>query len=348
MDLFPIVFRDKIIEIDPASFAINSLKFRELFNPALAPFSEIDIIGNYQEKSVKIFCDLCQDKESPMPDNCMKDIANLAKIFKAESILDTCVRVIHSKIDGSFRPDDKGTIIFQDKRLASSKNLPLDSSKSHLSIEQLIVSDNKFDPQTSPNKATPQQSPSDVSLKYYLNDPIVYDIKEEKKLLKCTRYYESQKGEILASAKTRSNSIVINNGQDVHFHSINDSSADVQKLNYINIIRSDGNSHELRYYKDPKTGNVTMTIMFKIGSDDLIITGLRNMEKDDTTVFGSKTVVSAKQPCNLYLPNGKIAMIISKTGNDTYQIKTYLKTSNIFAFAVALSAIVGPHSTSDI
>lgn len=362
MNDFPIVYRGSTFLVDPAYFAIYSIKFREIFNPAFADFSQVTLTGNFQPKSVDIFCSLCQGKEVSIPDNCMKDIASLAKLFNSEEILESATRIIHSKIDGSFRPDTKGTVVYENKKTNSIFSQSNDAIP--LAPHQLVFGKGaKQVPQQQPQQQQTQQSQAnqsqsqtssaassapkaDLSEKYYVEMPVVYEFRQEKKLLKCDKYYQYQNGELLAIGKTRASSIVINNGNEVHFEQINDSSADIQRLNYINIIRADGHKHTLRYYRDPDTGLMTMHVMFKIGNDDMIITGLRTMPKDDS-VFGTSKVVTPKQPCTLYLQNGKIAMAIMKTDSDSYLMKCNLKVSNVFAFAIALSAIVGPHSTND-
>ena len=89
MNDFPIVYRGSTFLVDPAYFAIYSIKFREIFNPAFADFSQVTLTGNFQPKSVDIFCSLCQGKEVSIPDSCMKDIASLATLFNAEEILES-------------------------------------------------------------------------------------------------------------------------------------------------------------------------------------------------------------------------------------------------------------------
>lgn len=359
MNDFPIVYKGNTFLVDPAYFAIYSIKFREIFNPAFADFSQVTLTGNYQPKSVDIFCALCQGKEVSIPDSCMKDIASLATLFNAEEILESATRIIHSKIDGSFKPDTRGSVVYENKKNESVFSKTNDAIP--LAPTQLVFGKGakqapqqqnaqQAQPDSSSSQATSasssEQKNVDHSGKYYIEVPVVYEFRQEKKLLKCDKYYQYQNGELIAVAKTRSTSVVINNGNEVHFEQINDSSADIQRLNYINIIRADGHKHTLRYYRDPDTGLMTMHVMFKIGNDDIIMTGLRSMPKDDS-VFGTSKVITPKQPCTLYLQDGKIAMAIIQLDSGQFLMKCNLKVSNVFAFAIALSAIVGPQSTSD-
>ncbi|OHT01356.1 hypothetical protein TRFO_07594 [Tritrichomonas foetus] len=356
MNDFPLVYNGKQYNVDPAFFAIYSIKFREIFNPAYAEFSQVTILGNYQDKSVEIFSLLCQGREVNIPDMNMKDIASLAKVFNAEEILETCVRIIHSRIDGSFRPDERGTIVYENRGSTTATESfekqhekgffkSMVSSSSQNSLKTMTSSNSKSDLKSAVKEevqtASSQQSTVSDTPKYYLEKPIVYEIQsEKKKLMKAPKYLLTLNGNVLAAGKTKSSVIVINNGTDVHFETIESSAAEIQRQGSVNTIRSEGSYYTLKYYRDSDTNFMTMHGTFKIDDSEVLLTGLKNAPKDEP-FLASRQVVTDRHPCILYLKNGKTAMIVSKTDGGSFTFHNFVKMPHILAFAIALSAIAG-------
>ena len=348
MNEFSLIYHDRKYLVDPAFFAINSKKFREIYNPAYAHLSQITISGNYQDQSVSIFCQLCQDKEVKIPDANMKDIANLAKLFDSEAILETALRIIHAKLDGGFKPDDKGSCVYEPKNLAQTGAFT--SSRALLST-QISAPPSKFhNRQMSFSKSQPlmqateppvqvassQQATENPS--YYLEKPVIYEIQhEKKKMMKAPKYHMILNNEVLLTGKTRSSNIVINTGTDAHFEDIEKSTCEIQRNNLKNTIRVDNDLYTLKFFRDPDTSFNTMHVNFKIHGSDVLITGLKKAPENSHT--SKAQVVTLRHPCVLYMENGKTGMIISQEDPDRYKIHCFLETSHAFVFAVALSAI---------
>lgn len=195
-----------------------------------------------------------------------------------------------------------------------------------------------IDNSTNEERKTKLADPS----KYYIETPTVYEVKLERKLFKCPRYSLLLNGSIQATAKSRTGCIVLNSGTEAHFTDMSQSQAAIERFNYRNEIRSDGNNHTVRYFSDPDSGYLDLHVIFHIGSDLLMMTGLKNMPKEH--MFSLNKVMDSSHPCIIYLQNGKTAMTFTQVTKDTFRIENHIKVSNIFTFAIFMSAITGPHS----
>lgn len=177
---------------------------------------------------------------------------------------------------------------------------------------------------------------------YYTPTPTIYEVQVEKKLIKCNRYSLLQNGQVVATAKTRTGSIVLNIGVDAHFKQIEQSAGDVQRYSFLNIVRTDGKEHEVKFFRDADTGYMTLHAIFYINNDRLLLTGLKKLPKEK--IFGTLKVLDESHPCNLFLKNGTTAMTFTQTSKSTFTIESYLKASMIFVFAMFMCAVTGPHT----
>ena len=105
---FPIVYNGITFMVDPFYFCHNSQRFRDIFHPGYSGFSQVTINGNFQPLSVDLFCSICQNQQVTVPQECVNDIATLARIFVAEPAVSNYI--------GNVTANPNGSIIFENRR----------------------------------------------------------------------------------------------------------------------------------------------------------------------------------------------------------------------------------------
>lgn len=461
---FPIVYNGITYMVDPFVFCYNSQRFRDLFHPGYAGFSQVTINGNFQPKSVDVFCSICQNHQVMVPQECYNDLATLSRIFVAEQAVSNYIGNVNANPNGSIIFENRKSInqaydefdwlnengiyetstqsnnfSFENQYSNSIASTPaptfgqndtnqFQSTQQTQNFYQQTTTTSQYQEQNTFNQGTssfgqetansfgqettnsfgqettnnfgqeqnnfiheqssfsqdqhnlnqyqerngldqnpnelpdqnqlpdssqlPQSSsdyqsspnPDGLSdpMPYYTQEPILYEVQVEKKLIKCNRYSLIKNGSVVASAKNRTGSIVLNVGCEAHFKQMDQSSGDIQRYSFLNIITCDGKKHEVKYFRDADTGYMTLHVIFYINNDKLLLTGLKKMPKEK--IFGTLKVLDESHPCNLYLKNGRTAMTFTQTSKSTFNIECHLNVSMIFLFAIFMCAVTGPHT----
>ncbi|OHT03390.1 hypothetical protein TRFO_29190 [Tritrichomonas foetus] len=340
---FPLVFNSKTFLVNPLSFGSNALAFQKMYqnHQTSGQFnSNIVIKGPFSEKSILQVINLCQGITVPIDNSVIKETAALLKLFQAHNLFQMCMNYIHSNIDPSFDMSDNiGSLHLQTK------------SANPIFDEFQFDDEEKEDDYYSSHSIDQKEDPEEKSDNYMRINPIIlekplsYEIKMEKRFLKSTKFTLYENGEMTAVAKHQHTGAVINKGSDVHFSGSGACSANITQLNFKNSIKLSDQRIKLKYFRD-RDAKMTMKVIYLLDGKEVKLNGTKkNVRKKNKPLFESVKVVKKTQPCILYEPSGKGSITIRKTSKTNFTVNTNIRMTNVLAFALAISAIIGPHSS---
>lgn len=109
---FQVFYNGTTFIVDPISLSNFSLKFKELIKPYIDDFEQmksihLEITGNhFTKRNINNFLRLCQKLPTDVQNSEMKDICEIAKLFKAEGIYNTGLTFINTYLDPNFFVSD--------------------------------------------------------------------------------------------------------------------------------------------------------------------------------------------------------------------------------------------------
>ena len=111
---FPITYDGSIFVVDPICLSNSSLRFNELISPYIQDYEQIKALhleihgSQFTKRNMNNFLRLCQNLPTDVQNSEMKEICEIAKMFKANQIYDTGIAFIQNNLDPNFNvPDDK-------------------------------------------------------------------------------------------------------------------------------------------------------------------------------------------------------------------------------------------------
>lgn len=342
---FPIFYNNQKILVDPSLMYTSSAKFAELCHPYTSRgITKLQLTianTNFTERSINNFLNLCQNLPTDVRDSEMVEICEIAKLFKANQIYNTGSNFIKSKVDSNFFiPDNKYDnvqILFISEENSAPNQYP---GQPDFDFE----SDDEENEQQQP----PQHSskPSDDKVM-----PALYEIRIERPMMKCNRYYFSQNGRPLFAAKKKNHDLVIGQGSEVHFGSIKSNHVGtIEQEQMYNKIHIDNQNIILRYVRCPDSGATTMDVNFLHGDQHLFWIGKHPQLNAKTGTYGLKlrgaykhTPITSKRNAALRNSEGKTTFVVRKMRENFYEAECHPSIAPSIAFAIALSSIVGPN-----
>lgn len=106
---FPIIYDDYTFYVDPFSLIKESFRFKELIGPYVNDYTQMKEIhllihGNqFTRRNMNNFLRICQQLQTDVKNNEMKEICEIAKMFQADAIYNKGLAFIQANEDPNFK-----------------------------------------------------------------------------------------------------------------------------------------------------------------------------------------------------------------------------------------------------
>lgn len=344
---FIIIYNNTKFIVDPVSLSNSSLKFKELIQPYIQDYEKIkslhlEISGNqFTNRDMNNFLLLCQSQPTDVKNSEMKDICEIAKMFKADKIYNTGLDFIQKNIDATFSVDDNkydgldGTTYLQ---LIGANNDVQNDSNLNENQEEIKDETNENNENIESNEET--------------QNPVIYTIRVVNHTFKCPTFKFILDNRILFTAKQKYNEIFIAEGDNVHIrkkenHVGHIAQSEKEKNNLISLRDV---SIKLNYVNTAILGHYSIDVSFPF--EDHTEHWIPRKPKFDPKTnnyylnfSGSFNHTSLQSAKNLILQNqdGKLTYIVRKIDNNIYEVECNQSLDPLIAFSIVLSDIVGPY-----
>ncbi|KAK8835886.1 hypothetical protein M9Y10_040264 [Tritrichomonas musculus] len=354
---FVVIYNNTKFLVDPISLMNSSLKFKELIQPYIQDYEEmkklhLEITGaQLTNRNIHNFLLICQKQRTDVQNSEMKDICEIAKMFKAEDIYNTGLKFIQEKLDPDFSvPDNKydgSDGVTYLKLVGDSSTINNDSNLG----EEQEETCNETEAENDKDKETDEDEENDKSKKESMKS-VLYLLRVENHTFKCPIFKFVNENRIIFSAKQKYNEIFIGEGDDIHIR---------KKVKHIgHITQNQGGKYndvslrdaqfKLNYVNTAILGHHSIDVSFPFEGDTEHWVP-RNPKFDPKEnkyylnldgAYHHATLQSAR---NLVLQNtkGHLTYIVRKVDQNVYEIECNYKLDPLIAFAIALSDIVGPY-----
>lgn len=341
---FPVIYGEHHYTVDPNMLFNASRKFAELVQPfgTEATHCQLVILNQtFSERSINNFLKLVQGLPTDVQDSEMKEICEIAKMFKADQIYTTGLNFVQSSIDPSFFvPDNKYEV--------GSQNLVLEAKGKviHHFLDDLEFDsdDEEVDDQTTPEA---KQQKKEEAKK---NPPVIYQIRVDRPMMKCNRYHFAKDGQVLLSAKKKGNLIVIGKGSDIHLKSSTvNHCAEITQEQMYNTIHAEGQTIILKYVKFNESGAISMSVSFLHNKTQLYWFAKEPKINPKTGNYGLKlsgahhhVPVNSSKNSAMKNASGGTTFITRMMGENFFECECNEELPISIVFSIALSSIIGP------
>lgn len=337
---FPVVYGEHHYTVDPNMLFNSSRKFAELVQPfgTEATHCQLVILNqSFSERSINNFLKLVQGLPTDVLDSEMKEICEIAKMFKADQIYTTGLNFVQSSIDPSFYvPDNKYEIGTQNLMLEAKGKI----------IHQLDELEFDSDDETD----TADQSTDSKEDKPKRNPPVIYHIRVERPMMKCNRYHFMKEGEVLLSAKKKGNMIVIGKGKDIHLKSSTvNHVAQITQDQMCNTIHAEGQTIILKYVRFNDSGAISMSVSFLHNKNQLYWFAKEPKLNPKTGNYCLKlsghyhhNPMSSNKNSAMKNASGGTTFITRMMAENYFEAECNEEIPHSIVFSIALSSIVGP------
>ena len=346
-----------------------SRRFRELYH-ADAVNGQLRVLNDsFSERNIDNFLKLCQNLPNDVQDSEMEEICTIAKLFQADQIYKTGVDFVRSSIDPSFDVQEFDTshnFIFEEKSTiihhANVEDLDFESDSESQSTdsserrrkEQERREREKREKNSKSKKSKGKKSKSDKK-KDYDGDPdapplpVVYEIRAEKPMMKCARYYMRVDGKTKFSAKKKGGKIFIAKGSDVHVSAAHNHIAFITQYPFYNKIWTEKQEINLKYVRCVGSGAISMSVSFNHEDRQLNWFPKEPVKNPRTGQYAMKlsgcykhVPIASKRNCVMKNAEGQTTFILRKMADNFFEVECHPALDLVVVFSLALSAIVGP------
>lgn len=345
---FPVIYKNTRFMVDPKYLYEASLRFRQIYQPYENNNNNgpLQLVVSdklpFTERNMGNFLKLCQNQATDVLNSEMKEVCEIARMFQAEKIYNTGASFVQNNIDQNF-------------------NVPVDKYDSYgpnlLTIEQANggQSEETFSSTTAAggNETTEENDESTtVAQREIPAGSVVYKIRVNCPAFKCNRYSFYKDDEIILSAKQKGPKFVIGTGSTVHLKkdTHNQVATMTQSEDCYNTIQAEGQQFVVRYVTDGKMGHYAIEVNFIYKGNEMVWTPedtFAHMKNHgyDLQVKGEydREPINSKKNLVLKNPEGSITFIVRKMDIGYYEAECNKDLSPTFAFAIAISEIVGPY-----
>lgn len=367
---FPVVYNDTIFMVDPVATASASLKFKELIDPLINDNQQLNnariiVVGNeFTNRNIENFLKLCQNLPTDVHNDEMKEICEIAKMFKADQIYNTGLKFIQDVIDPSFNvPDDKYdesngqayVYVELQRKESNESNKPQNDVNDGNDVNG--VNDVNDVNDVSKNNNVPQKAEDhdnpDLEKMYGGLDSVVYQVKIENRGLKCPIYRFYIDENLKFSAKKKDYHIYIVEGDDIHVK--RDKCDHIGHIHQypdgFNMIRANDTKFKLQYVNSGKPDELSISVSFPL--NDARVNWTPKTPKYDPLTDkyylnfnGNYHHSPIKSSRNIVLQNsnGHSTFIVRKMDPHCFEIECLPVIDPLIAFGIGLSDIVGPYS----
>lgn len=348
---FPVIYKNTRFTVDPKLLYDSSLKFRQVYQPyANSNHGPLQLVISsnlpFTERNMGNFLKLCQNQATDVQNSEMKEICEIARMFQAEKIYNTGASFVQNNIDPNFNvpvnkyDDSNGQryLIIED----SNEQSETFSSQSSREVSNASKDDTTAQPLQIDQEPEPEIPEGSV----------VYQIRINCPAFKCNRFSFSKDNQIILSAKQKGAKFVIGTGSQVHIKkdTSNQVATMVQSTDCYNTVQAEGQQFVIRYVTDGKMGHYAIEVNFIYKGNEMIWTPeetFAHMKKHDRSpdVTGEydREPIHSKKNLVLRNPEGNVTFIVRKMDLGFYEAECNKDLPPTFAFAIAISEIVGPY-----
>ncbi|KAK8895463.1 hypothetical protein M9Y10_023929 [Tritrichomonas musculus] len=342
---FHISYNNNEFIVNPFCLCKSSLLFDKLIHPYIKDFEQmksihLEIFGNkFSNRNMTNFLLLCQNQPTDIQDNEIKEICEIAKMFKAEDIYYTGLDFIRRSIDHNFYvPDNK-----------------YDGSDGITYLKIVRENTNEIDEK---NKAEDQINKEEVgngdiatkTEKVDTSKPLVYSLLIELPLLKCPLFRFLYNEKTLFTAKKRDNEVFIAKGDEVHISKKEDHVAYIKQneASKNNTVSINNMKFTVNYKFFREAFWIDASFPFKNGVEHLTPVKPKYDKKNKKYIFdlsGAYHHKSIDSIRNVVLQsgNGNKNFIVRKVLKYTFEIECDQELDPLIAFTIAISEIIGPY-----
>ena len=342
---FHISYNNNEFIVNPFCLCKSSLLFDKLIHPFIKDFEQmksihLEIFGNkFSNRNMTNFLLLCQNQPTDIQDNEIKEICEIAKMFKAEDIYYTGLDFIRRSIDHNFYvPDNK-----------------YDGSDGITYLKIVRENTNEIDEK---NKAEDQINKEEVgngdiatkTEKVDTSKPLVYSLLIELPLLKCPLFRFLYNEKTLFTAKKRDNEVFIAKGDEVHISKKEDHVAYIKQneASKNNTVSINNMKFTVNYKFFREAFWIDASFPFKNGIEHLTPVKPKYDKKNKKYIFdlsGAYHHKSIDSIRNVVLQsgNGNKNFIVRKVLKYTFEIECDQELDPLIAFTIAISEIIGPY-----
>lgn len=381
---FQVIYNNTSIIVDQKCLMNSSAKFKELISPYVESGQyniHLEILTqDFSIRCINNFFRLCQNLPTDVQNSEMKEMCEIARLFKADQIYNTGVSFVNNTIDPNFsipsnKYDSNSYLVIkknsetsngthdlnefefedEDKHDANKpnansankhdmKDLEFDEGDTAEKHDKVIIGEPPVD-----NELLDEDQSKIKKAKF---GAIIYQIKVENRPLKPTIYQFSSNGRILFTAKHKENNIYIAEGTEVHIKrdSENHACQIHQNDDDFNLIHMDNQEFRLNYVKSGKPNTYSVEVKFE--HDGQTLTWSPKPPKYDAmsnkyylNFRGEyhRTAMRSKRNIVLQNPEGRRTFIVRKMELYLYEVECSPVIKPLIIFAIALSDIVGPY-----
>ena len=365
--LFSIFYDDIVFIVDLISLSNASLRFKEMIKPFVhqndfIKTHHLEIHCNeFTKRNMNNFLNICQNLPNDIQDSEMKEICEIAKMFKANEIYETGLSFVQNHIDPNFTiPDYKYDSNENLMSIEKDKiDILQDSNKKKIFSEDTLI--NSILTNISNNAKNNENYENNASFidQYFIKNglketkkknSVIYRVQIEKRAFKTPIYKCFLDNQMLYSAAQKRNEIFIK-----------DSNYNNKSKNYIgHIIQKEANrsnrikirdiAFNLNYISSADPNHYQIDVSFP--ANNKVVSWFPKPPKYDMgnenyyrNFHGEYHRRAVRSPKNIALQNdaGHPAFIVRKMGKNLYEFECNHNVDPLIAFSVGLSSVVGPY-----
>lgn len=352
---FPVIYDKTIFNVDLNALINSSRKFKELIDPFINDDLQmkemhLEILCNkFTKRNIDNFLLICQKLPTDVQNSEMKEICEIAKMFKADKIYQQGLLFVQSYLDPNFNvPDnmydgsDGKTYLIVVGEIKNASHNP-DITK--------IVFENDTDSSNqilTDIKTEMNENPKINNIKSHT---VVYQITYEKNRFKCPVYKFIIDDKTLYSAKQKFNEIFIAEGDCVHIHDKEKQIGHIlrKESTISNTITTKDQVFEVMYNNIRGTACFPMNVSFQFKNRTLNWTTKKPKLNPETGkyslnyqgIFNHTPIPSSKNTI-LQDKKGYPIFIIRKMTQTSYEIESLSVFNPQIIFSIGLSGILGP------
>lgn len=346
---FKIIYKNKIFMVDPNCLLTSSHKFKELVDPLLKnqTMDEIYIIvpGNrFTLRNMSNFLKLCQKLPTDVENDEMKEICEIARLFKANDIYNTGIGFIKQNIDPNFS-------VPENKYDGSDGKTYIYAQGENECINH--CDDEKEQGQNEGEKENSKKDESSPAKNKYDNmKSVVYYVRCEPHTIKCPVFRFCDKDHIIFSAKQKENAIFFAEGSNVHVDKNK-----CKHVAYIHRLNCGGNTvhvgkekFKVNYAQSGKPDLLSLDVTFPFKGEQITWTPKEPKydamnDKYYLNFHGEYHHTPLKSNKNIVLQNseGQPTFIVRKMDNNLFEIECLPVIDPLIAFTIGLCDIVGQY-----
>ena len=269
----------------------------------------------------------------------LAEICELAKLFQVGNLYEKSLTFVRNKIDPNF------AILNDFNEFNGEKYLEIEMVQEINTMHSYSTNYIEFEHPNSPSvpqNITASKSQANFTQKKEEPPSVYYKVQVLNPLLKCCRYFFSQEGRILFTAKKKSNEIYVGQGNDIHINTD-------QKGCCARIMQCDGYNMIYTNEQDFKVTFIPFGVRKQFSLETSFIhegkTLFWSPRELDINLNGEhdRTPIPSKKNMLLKNQNGAPTFIVRKMDNDVFEIECVRTINPLIAFTIGLSQIIGPY-----